>query len=95
MEMATDPEIQAQLARLLRDESLRLAPPSRVREAAEAGFEALVLGVVAEAAASDDVFDQDSALSFARLRVDTLESVIGGPTASRLFDAVREKIEAW
>jgi hypothetical protein len=93
--MATDPELQAQLARLLQDESLRLAPPARVREAAAARFDMLVDGLVAEVAASDDVFDQDSALSFARLRVEALESVIGGPTASRLFDAVQEKIEAW
>ena len=93
--MATDPEAQTQLARLLRDESLRAASPNELHEAVEAGFDLLVEGLVAEAAASDDVLDQDSALSFVRMRLETLTSVLDESQASRLFEAVRGKIEAW
>ena len=93
--MATDPETQAQLARLLRDESLRHAAPDRLRMAASQHFDLLVQGLVAEAAASDDVFDRESAVSFIRLRIAALSGVILEPEASRLFEAVQEKIEAW
>ena len=93
--MATDPEAQAQLARLLRDESLRTAPPDTVRNRVEAGFDLLVEGLVAEVAASDDVTDHESGLSFVRLRLEVLESVLTPSQSSRLYEAVREKIEAW
>ena len=93
--MAIDPEAQTQLARLLRDDSLRVSSPDAMHEAIEAGFGSLVDGLVAEAAASDDVLDQESALSFVRMRLEVLESVLSESQASRLFDAVRGKIEAW
>jgi hypothetical protein len=93
--MAIDPESQTQLARLLHDESLRHASIERVRQSVDAAFDLLVDGLVAEAAASDDVFDHDSAISFVRLRVDALESVISEPQASRLFAQIQAKIEAW
>jgi hypothetical protein len=93
--MATDPEAQTQLARLLEDESLRHASVERLREAVDMGFDLLVDGLVAEAAASDDVFDNESAVSFVRLRVDALESVISEAQASRLLQRVQAKIEAW
>ncbi len=93
--MANDPETQTQLARLLRDESVRTATPDQLRTAVEAGFDVLVEGVVAEASASDDVFDHDSAVSFVRLRIDALKTVLDDAQASRLFEAVQGKIEAW
>ena len=93
--MATDPEAQTQLARLLRDESLRSAPIGDVREAVDAGFELLADGLVAEAIASDDVIDHESALTFVRLRLESLKSLLTEPQASRLFLAVQGKIEAW
>ena len=93
--MATDPEAQTQLARLLRDEALRAASHDELHEAVDAGFDLLVEGLVAEAAASDDVLDQDSALSFVQMRLETLTSVLDESQASRLFEAVRGKIEAW
>jgi hypothetical protein len=93
--MATDPEAQTQLARLLRDESLASASPFQLHAAIDTGFDLLVRGIVAEASASDDVIDQESALSFVRLRLETLGKVLTEPEASRLFEAVRAKIEAW
>jgi hypothetical protein len=93
--MATDPEAQTQLARLLRDESMRAASPDKLHEAVDAGFGILVDGLVAEATASDDVLDQESGLSFVRLRLEGLQSVLSEQQASRLFEAVRGKIEAW
>jgi hypothetical protein len=93
--MAIDPEAQTQLARLLRDDSLRLAQPEAVRGAVDERFDVLIEGIVAEAAASDDVLDTETALSFVRLRLEVLESVLSESQSSRLFEAVREKIEAW
>ncbi len=93
--MATDPEAQTQLARLLRDESLRYASQDALHEAVDASFELLVDGLVAEAAASDDVLDRETALSFVRLRLGTLQAVLTESQASRLFQAVQGKIEAW
>ena len=93
--MATDPEAQAQLARLLRDESLRSASDAELRRAVDRGFEALVEGVVAEAAASDDVTGQESAMSFVQLRLQSLTPVLEDKQAARLVEAVREKISRW
>ena len=93
--MAVDPEAQAQLARLLADESLRVAPDDDIARAIDVGFERLVDGIVAEAAASDDVFDRDSGLEFAVKRVDNLSSTLTGEQQARLLDALRGKIEAW
>jgi hypothetical protein len=93
--MAIDPEAQAQLARLLADESLRAAPQDALSRAIDAHFELLVDGIVAEVAASDDVFDRESGLQFATKRVENLSSVLSGEQQSRLLEAVRGKIEAW
>jgi hypothetical protein len=93
--MATDPEARTQLARLLRNESLVAASPSELHAAIETGFDLLVQGLVAETSASDDVIDRESGLSFARLRLETLQSVLMPEQTSRLFEAVRGKIEAW
>jgi hypothetical protein len=93
--MASDPEAQTQLARLLRDESLRAAPAGVLRDAVDARFDVLIEGIVGEALASDDVTDQASALSFVELRLQSLSSVLSEQQTSRLLQAVREKIAAW
>ena len=93
--MAGDPEARTQLARLLGDERLRSAPIEVVREAVDEQFDLLVDGLVAETAASDDVMDRETGLSFARLRVDALQAVLSESQAVRLYGAVRGKIEAW
>jgi hypothetical protein len=93
--MAPDPEAQAQLARLLADESLRAASEPDISRAVDARFDLLVDGVIAEAAASDDVFDRDSALEFVSARVDNLRGVLTASQASRLLESVQGKIEAW
>ena len=93
--MAGNPEARTQLARLLGDERLRAAPIEAVREAVDEQFDLLVDGLVAETAASDDVMDRETGLSFARLRVDALQAVLSESQAIRLYEAVRGKIEAW
>lgn len=93
--MAGNPEARTQLARLLGDERLRSAPIEVVREAVDEQFDLLVDGLVAETAASDDVMDRETGLSFARLRVDALQAVLSESQAIRLYEAVRGKIEAW
>ncbi len=93
--MATDPEAQTQLTRLLRDEALRTAPLDDLRKAVDASFELLVDGLVAEAAASDDVTDVESAMSFLRLRLESLSPVLTQEQIARLIQAVQGKIEAW
>ncbi len=93
--MAIDPEAQAQLARLLADESLRVVSGNALSAAIDRHFERLIDGVVAEAAASDDVFDRDSGLEFARKRVEYLSSALNDEQQARLLEGVRGKIEAW
>jgi len=93
--MAIDPEAQAQLARLLADESLRVASSDALSAAIDAHFDVLIAGIVAEAAASDDVFDRDSGLEFARKRVEYLRSAMNDEQQARLLEGVRGKIEAW
>jgi hypothetical protein len=93
--MASDPEAQIQLARLLRDESLRAVAVNALRAAVDERFELLVEGIIIEAMASDDVTDQESAVSFISLRLQSLNSVLTEQQTSRLLEAVREKIAAW
>ena len=93
--MAEDPEAQAQLARLLRDDSLRHAPADALRDAATEHFDFLVEGIVAEAAASDDVFDQQSAAGFVRLRMESLSAALGETLTSRVSEAALGKIATW
>jgi hypothetical protein len=92
--MAQDPEARAQLARLLRDVGLRLASPDDIQAAVDHGFDTLVEGIVAEAAASDDVTDRESAIAFVRLRLESLEGMLTVEQSSRLLESLQEKIEA-
>jgi hypothetical protein len=66
-----------------------------IEAAIEAHFERLVDGLTAEAAASDDVFDRDSAIDFADARLRDFSPWLSSEHTSRLRDAVRGKIEAW
>lgn len=93
--MAVDPEAQAQLARLLRDESLRSASEDELRAAIDRRFGTLVEGLVAEASSSDDVTDRETGLSFVQLRLRSLSSVLDEQMTSRLLEGVREKISQW
>jgi hypothetical protein len=93
--MATDPEALAQLSRLLGDALPPAAPESEVQAAVEGRFQRLIDGLVAEAAASDDVYDRDSAYEFVEARLTDLEGWLTEQQTTRLRDAVRRKIEAW
>ncbi len=93
--MANHPEAQAQLARLLGEESLRLADPRTVHEAVESGLERLNAGILAEAIASDDVTDRESALEFVQDRLNFLGALLDHGQRSRLFTALQGKIDAW
>jgi hypothetical protein len=93
--MATHPEALAQIARLLGDESLRSAGLEAVCEAIEQGFERLSQGILAEAAASDDVNDRESAYDFVEHRLEFLDPLLDGRQISRLRDDLRGKIDAW
>jgi len=93
--MAARPEILTQLARMLGDDSLRSATDAQVRAAVERRFDVLVAAVVAETADSDDVFDRESALRYATLRLEALGAVLSPETASRLKDAVTPRLASW
>jgi hypothetical protein len=93
--MAEDPEALTQLSRLLEDERLRGAKAPEVQDAVERDFQRLVDGMVAEAAASDDVMDRETALTFVDTRLDFLASLLSNEQRSRLRRAVRARIEAW
>lgn len=88
-------EALAQLARLLGDESLRTAAPEAARSAAARAVPRLADGLTAEAAASDDVSDQESALSYIDQRLQALSVVIDASTRAQVRDAAREHIEKW
>ena len=93
--MATDPEALAQLSRLLGEALPPAASHDQVQAAVERHFDRLVDGLLAEAAASDDVFDRDSAFEFVDARLSDLAAWLSPEQAPRLRSAVRGKIEAW
>ena len=93
--MASDPEALAQIARLLGNNALRTSTETEVRAAAAADIERLADGLVGEAAASDDVTDQESALLFLRDRLHFLNGLLEDETGSRLWQAIQDKIETW
>ena len=93
--MAQDPEALAQIARLLGDERLRTASAEDVRARVDERLELLADGLMAEATASDDVSDRDSALAFLDSRIEFFVGVISDDLRARLRDAARLRIEAW
>ena len=93
--MAADPEALAQLARLLDDAVLRTATMDEARSAASNGIERLAEGLATEAAASDDVYDRESAMAFVEARLRYFDGLLDGALKARLLQAVQDKIEAW
>lgn len=95
--MAQNPEALAQIARLLGDDSLRNATAEEVRRVASLRLERLVEGLVAEAASSDDVTDRESALFFLEARIGQFRGLLpdDAPFGSRLWQAIRAKIDPW
>lgn len=93
--MATDPEALAQLARLLGNDALRTSSADEVRAAVSGDVERLADGLVAEAAASDDVSDGESALAFLQMRIDFFKDLLEPGAGTRLWQAVQAKIDAW
>jgi hypothetical protein len=93
--MATDPEALTQLARLIGESISSKASPVEVQRALESHLDSLTDGLVAEAAASDDVFDRESGLEFVNARVDELAKWLSEGQRARLLEAARGKIEAW
>jgi len=83
------------MARLLGDRSLANAGSDSVRGLVEERFSLLVQGILDEAAASDDVIDRDSALTFVEDRVHFLTPLLEPNQASRLRQALQDKIETW
>ena len=93
--MATHPEALAQLSRLLGEALPAAASRAEAQAAIERQFSRLVDGLVAEAAASDDVYDSDSAFEFIDARLRDLTAWLSNEQSSRLRGAIRGKIEAW
>ncbi len=93
--MSERAEALAQLARLLGDESLRTATAEAALAAARRTSLRLAQGIVAEAAASDDVSDAESALAYAEMRLDYLALLIDKPLTDQLRVEIRHEIEKW
>jgi hypothetical protein len=93
--MATDPEALTQLSRLLGRDDLRRGPAEALQGAFDAGFEQLVAGLLAEAAASDDVSDRASALEFLQSRLAAFATILDKAQRDRLEEALDQQIQAW
>jgi len=93
--VASNPEALAQLARLLGNNALRTSTEIEARAAASAEIGRLAEGLVAEAAASDDVTDEESAREFLTARLNFLKGVLDEATGTRLWQLIQDKIEAW
>lgn len=88
-------EAQAQLARLLGDESLRVAALDTVRAAVRAGHARLAEGLADEAAESDDVLDKASALDYLDRRLQGLSELVDDASRARVMALAQERIERW
>ena len=93
--MATDPEALTQLSRLSGEVISRAAAAAEVQRVLESRLGTLCDGLVAEAAASDDVFDRESGVEFVTARLDELAKWLSADQRTRLLEAARGKIEAW
>jgi hypothetical protein len=93
--MATDPEALTQLSRLAGETISPHATPAEVQRALKARLDQLRDGILAEAAASDDVFDRESALEFVTARLDDLSKWLSASQRARLLDGLRGKIDTW
>ncbi len=93
--MATDPEALTQLSRLLGEQLSPATTSLEVQHAVERRFEVLVSGLIAEAAASDDVLNRESAMAFLEARLLDLRTWLTDDQRSRLRDELRGRIESW
>jgi hypothetical protein len=93
--MAENPEALAQIARLLGEERLRSATVEEVRRAVDGGFPRLVEGLLAEAGASDDVTDRDSALAYIHDRVRFLQPLLRDDQRELLLEELTESVASW
>jgi hypothetical protein len=93
--MADDPEARTQLARLARDARLRELPGDEIVTAVEARFDAVVDGLIAEAADSDDVSNKETALQYLEGRLSFFEGLLSAEQRARLKAALRAKISSW
>lgn len=93
--MATDPEALTQLSRLVGESISPAATPAEVQRMLEARLDILTDGIVAEAAASDDVLDRESALEFVSARLDDLAKWLSEGQRTRLLASARGKIDTW
>jgi len=93
--VASNPEALAQLARLLGNNALRTSTEVEARAAASGNLERLADGLVAEAAASDDVTDVESAREFLNARLNFLKGLLDEGTGTRLWQLIQDKIDAW
>jgi len=91
--VADTPEARTQLARLARDERLRDA--AAVSSLIEQGFGTIVDGLAAEAAASDDVSNNETALQYLEGRLAFFDGLLSPDQQARLTEALREKIASW
>jgi hypothetical protein len=93
--MATDPEALTQLSRLVGEAISPSATPAEVQRALDHHLDRLRDGIIEEAAASDDVFDRQSALDFVTARLDDLAKWLSDDQRARLITGLQSKIEAW
>jgi hypothetical protein len=93
--VASNPEALAQLARLLGNNALRTSTEIEARAAASADLERLADGLVAEAAASDDVTDLETAREFLTARLNFLKGLLDEASGTRLWQLIQDKINAW
>jgi hypothetical protein len=93
--MASDPEALTQLARLLKDESLRDASIDGAQAAIDEKLPLLASGLLEEATASDDVLDRESALEFVRSRLAYFGTLVRDDQRALLLEYIRSRIEAW
>ncbi len=93
--MATDPEALTQLSRLVGESISPVATPAEVQRVLEGRLDKLMDGIVAEAAASDDVSNRESAFEFVTARLDDLAKWLSAAQRARLLDAAQGKIDTW
>ena len=93
--MSERAEALAQLSRLLGDASLRAAPDDALRRAVSSSLDRLADSLVAEAAASDDVFDRDSAQAYLDHRLAFLAAAVDDDQLNALQQAVTGRIAQW
>jgi hypothetical protein len=93
--MADNPEVTAQLARLLGMPERRSDAPEELQRLVQERFSLLTDALVQEAAASDDVSDRESALAFLTDRLAFLQPALSRDQVGRLQEALRDRIKQW